>query len=173
MPVSGQPRRPSARGFTLTELVVVLVLTSVLAGVSVTSLNGLGSSRQNVAATRVRTAMVYAHEWAMDSGNDTWVAFDTTNDLVSVFVEDPGNPGKAGRLAMTDPLTHSPMTIQLGADGAGVDSADLGGTDEVHFDTLGIPRDSAGTILAADGTVGITGGITLRVTKNTGLVTVD
>ncbi len=109
----------------------------------------------------------------MGSNNDTWVAFDVATDLVSVFVEDPNNPGKANRLPMTDPLTRSAMSLQLGADGAGIESADLGGTTEVQFDSLGIPYDTNAVPLSADGTIGVTGGGTVRVTRNTGLVTVD
>ena len=157
----------------MTELVVVLVVVAILAGMAVTSLSALTTSRQNVAATRIRTALIYAQEWAMGTNNDTWVAFDVAGDLVSVFVEDPSNPGKANRLTMTDPLTRSAMSLQLGANGVGIESAGLGGTSEVQFDPSGIPYDANGAILTADGTVGVTGGRTVRVTKNTGLVTVD
>jgi type II secretory pathway pseudopilin PulG len=150
-----------------------LVLLSILSGAAVTSLSGLTSSRQNVAATRIRTALVYAQEWARGSNNDTWVVFDTSSDLVSVFVEDPSNPGKANRLALADPLTRSALTIQLGLDGADIISADLGSTAELQFDSLGIPYDAKGSILTADGTVGVTGGLTIRITKNTGLITID
>jgi prepilin-type N-terminal cleavage/methylation domain-containing protein len=160
-------------GFTLTELALTLVVVAILSGMAVTSLSGLASARQNVAATRVRTALVHAQEWAMGSHNKTWVAFDAASDLVSVYVEDPSNPGKANRLALSDPLTRSAMTIQLGSDGVGIDSASFGGTVEVQFDPAGSPSDANGNALAADGTVGVSGGGTIRVTRNTGLVTVD
>ena len=161
------------RGFSLFELVVTLVVLAVLSVAAVTSLDGLTASRENVAATRVRTALVHAQLWAMGSSNKTWVAFDTVNNLMSVFVEDPANPGKANRIAILDPLTRAAMTLQLGQDGAELESAVFGGTTEVQFDSLGIPYDANGSLLAADGTIGITGGNVVRVTKNTGLITVD
>ena len=65
------------------------------------------------------------------------------------------------------------MTRQLGAGGIGIESADFGGTTEVQFDSMGTPYDTNGVILAADGTIGVTGGGTVRVTRNTGLITID
>src|SRR5580765_1303479 len=130
---------------------MVMVVVALLSGMAVTSLSGIVSARQHVAATRVRTALVHAQEWAMGSHNKTWVAFDTPSDLVSVFVENPGNPGKANRLALSDPLTRSAMTIQLGSDGVGIDTASFGRTVEVQFDPSGSPADANGNSLAVDG----------------------
>ncbi len=109
----------------------------------------------------------------MGSSNATWVSFDTGSDLVSLYVEDPANPGKAGRVTLADPLTRGPMTLQLGTDGVGLESAAFGATAEVQFDSLGTPHDGNGTNLASDGTVSITGGTTVRVSRETGLVSVD
>ncbi len=150
-----------------------MVLLAVLAGMSVASLSWLGSARQNLATIRVRTSLVFAQEWALDSGNRTWVVFDVPSDLMTVYVEDPVHPGKANRLNMTDPLTRSTMTLALGANGVGIESANIAGTAEVEFDSQGAPHDASGTRLANDGTVGVTGGGTVRITRNTGLVTVD
>jgi len=165
--------RSRVTGFTLTELALTLVVIGILSGVAVTSLSGLAAARQDVAATRVRNALVYAQEWALGSHNNTWVAFEAASDRVTLYVEDPSNPGKANRLALDDPLTRSPMTLQLGSDGVGIESASFGGTVEVQFDPSGSPRDADGSLLVADGTVGVTGGRTVRVTRQTGLVTVD
>ncbi|MFT5052293.1 MAG: prepilin-type N-terminal cleavage/methylation domain-containing protein [Chlamydiales bacterium] len=166
-------KRSLAAGFTLVELVVTMLVVAILSGASVLSLSGLAATQQNVAASRVRTAMIFAQEWAMGSSNDTWVSFDLGADLVSVFVDDPSNPGKAGRLAMIDPLTRGAMTVQLGGAGVGLEAASFGSTTEVQFDADGAPFDADGSTLSADGTVSVTGGIVLRVTRNTGLVTVD
>jgi Tfp pilus assembly protein FimT len=160
-------------GFTLTELVASLLLVMLLVGIAIPALGGLAGARQNVAATRVRTVLAFAHEWASASGNATWVLFNTAADSAAVYVENPANPGKANRLTMPDPLTRSAMVLQLGANGIGIDSASFGSTTEVHFDSSGTPRNGNGVLLAADGTVGVTGGKVVRVTKNTGLVSID
>lgn len=150
-----------------------MTVVAILGGMAVTSLTGLVSSRQDVGATRVRTALMFAQEWAMGSGNDTWVEFDLAADRASVFVEDPLNPGKAGRLTLADPLKRTPLVLELGTDGVGIESAAFGATNEVQFDSLGAPSDGNGTPLATDGLVSVTGGVTVRVTRNTGLVTID
>jgi len=173
-PRSARLRRNTSRcGFTLAELVATLLVVSLLSGMALPSLRGLAGARESVAATRVRTVLAFAHEWASASGSATWVAFDAGADSVSVFVEDPAHPGAAQRLPMPDPLTRSALVLQLGDGGVGIESADFGGGVEVQFDATGSPRDAAGVALAVDGLVGLTGGGTVRVTKSTGLVTLD
>ena len=172
-PRRGSRSSPGVGGFTLIELTLILIAIPILSVVSVVSFSGLRSSRQDVAATRVRAALIYAQQWAVGSGNDTWVLFDSAKDQVSVFVEHPKMPGRADRLQMSDPLTRGPMTIQLGLDGAGIESVDIGATSEVQFDSLGVPHNAKGAALATDGTVGLTGQLTVRITKNTGLITVE
>jgi len=151
----------------------MMVVVGILSGIAATSLSGLSTSRQDVAVTRLRSALIHAQLWAQGSGKPTWMVFDAANDRATLFREDPNQPGKANRMAMLDPLTRAPMVLQLGLDGAGITSVSFGATNEVHFDALGLPHDANGTPLTADGLVGITGGNTVRVTRNTGLVSVD
>ena len=152
---------------------MIMVVLSILSGVAATSLGGLSSSRQNIAATRIRSALIHAQLWAMSSSNETWVNFDVGNDRVSVFVEDPANPGKGHRVALLDPLTRTAMSVEVGFGAAGIQGVDFDSTNEVHFDAFGIPHDADGDALTSDGIVSINGGITVRVTPNTGLISVD
>ena len=96
-----------------------------------------------------------------------------SNDRLSVFVEDPTNPGKANRLSLLDPLTRSAMTIQVGHGATELQSASLGSTNEVQFDAFGVPYNANGVELTTDGTIGITGGLVVRITATTGLVTIE
>ena len=162
-----------AKGFTLMEMVVTMSILAVLSGIAVASLDGFSSSQQEVAVTRVRSAVVHAQLWAISTGASTWVAFDPAAELVTVYREDPDSPGKANRLPMMDPLTHGDMRVQLGSDNSGITAAAFGATTEIHFDGEGRPHDANGTLLANDGTVTFNGGITLRVVRNTGLIKVD
>jgi len=147
-------------------------IIAVLAVIAVPSLSGLTTAQRNISASRVHSVMMFAQEWAIGSSNDTWVAFDVGNDSLTVHVEDPANPGKANRLALSDPLKGTAMTLELGGNGGGLDSASFGSTSEVQFDALGAPYDANGSALAADGTV-VVAGTTIRVTKTTGLITFD
>ena len=160
-------------GFTLVELVVVMVLLSVLSMAAVPSLRGLGDARDAVGATRLRTMLIYAQEWARATSRSTWAVVDTGADSVSFWIEDPANPGAANRVAMTDPLSRRALVLDLGGDGVGIASAAFGLTTEVEFDADGVPSDAGGVALAADGTIVLDGGDTVRVTRNTGLVTID
>lgn len=152
---------------------MILGLVALLAGMAVPSMTGLGGARQDVAASRVRTVLVYAQERAIGASTDTWVAFDKVADKVSAFVEDAANPGKANRLALTDPLTRKALVLDLSTSGVNLATALFNGTSEVQFDELGTPHDASGTPLTSDGRVNLSGGRTVRVTRNTGLITID
>lgn len=169
-------RDPSASrigGFSLIELVIVVATVSIITGVVSASMKGLLGARQNVAASRVRTALVYAQEWAVGAALDTWVSFDKNTNQVSAFVEDPDKPGKANRVPITDPLTRSDLTVVLDDSEAGLKDVDFQGSDEVRFDERGTPCSAGDIALTADGLVTITGGVVIRVSKNTGLITID
>lgn len=155
------------------ELLVMMVVVAILSGVAATSLSGLTSSQQDVAVTRARSALIHAQLWAIGSGTSTWVAFDTANDKVSVFCEDPSNLGKSNRIALLDPLSRNPIEIQLDRNATGIQSAAFGATSEVQFDALGIPHNANGVLLTSDGLVNFEGNIGLRVVRNTGFITVD
>lgn len=168
---SPTPDRAS-RAFTLIELVAIVAVVGVLAVAAGPSLSGLESTRQDLHAARVQRVLRFAQLTAMSSDLDTWVAFDTSTDTVTAYVEDAENLGKANRLALSDPLTREDLILDLDA-GLGFSAVDMNATTEVRFDQDGAPYDSDGTALPADGTVTMDGGETIRVTKTTGLVTID
>ena len=164
---------PRRAGFTLAELVVVVTLVGVLAGVAVPTLSHLGGMRGGMVAVRLRSVVAFAQEWAMGTERSTWVVFDPDSDAIAAFVEDPASPGAAGRMPLRDPLTLADLLLDLRAEGVDLVSADFGGTTELEFDAAGAPRDANRAALAADGTAALAGGVTVRVTRNTGLATVE
>lgn len=162
------------QGFTLIELSVVVLLLGVTAAVAVPSLEGLTEARENIAVARIRSLLVHAQETAMHSNTDTWVCFKASIDSVSVFVEDPADPGFAGRVPLPDPLTRKAMVLDLSDSGASLVTALGRPTAELRFDQMGAPRNKSGQVLlTSDARIIMSGGSLIRVTKNTGLITVE
>jgi prepilin-type N-terminal cleavage/methylation domain-containing protein len=168
--------RGSGGGFTLIELIVVLVLVGILAATAVPSLATLTSSRAAAGARQVQRDVSFARESAILTGTRTWVIFSASTDTYSILVEDPSNPGRLNASVMTDPATGKDYQVTLGAAGSefsGVEitSAAFDGQQEIGFDWLGRPLNNAEADLAAQGTVTLSGGHLITVRVGTGMVT--
>jgi MSHA pilin protein MshC len=167
-------RRPGGvGGFTLIELVAIIVVTAVLAVVAAPTLSGSTSARRTAAAKQVLRDLCFARQRAISSGAPSWVVFDTAGESYEVLVESHTTPGRASATALTDPATGRDMDQVLNQDQfAGVEilTASFDGDDEVGFDWLGRPLDSGEGTLGADGTVTLTGGHTITVETGTGYV---
>ncbi len=165
--------RNSQRAFSLTELVVVMALVVILAGSAYPVLGWIDGARQDMAASRIRSALIYAQSWSMDHQLQSWVLFDPDRDEVTVFAEDPLKPGKAQRLPMQDPHAGGALHLDLGAIGADLVQVDIGGGPEVLFDARGKPYDKAGSALVRTARIALFGGSQVLLRHGTGLVTVD
>ncbi len=78
----------SKAGFSLVELLAVLLIISILTSILLLSISGNKSSRDLANATyTVQGALEQARTYAMASGTYTWVGF---------FEENPATPGTAG-----------------------------------------------------------------------------
>ena len=167
-------RRPRAGGgFTLVELIAVLVIVAVLAAVSVPALNNATDTRATMAARVLLRDLTFARQRAMVTGTNTWVAFDTNVHTWSVLAEDPEDPGRAGASVIPDPATGRTFTQTLNAGpfaGVLLLGADFDGQPEIGFDWLGQPRNSTESDLDDEGSVTLTGGQRLTVAVGTGKV---
>lgn len=67
-------RTPRGRGFTLLEMLVVVAIVAVLAGIAVLSTGGVGSRRVENAARRAQALVALACERAALTGRDMGVA---------------------------------------------------------------------------------------------------
>jgi len=171
-------RRPLMRsaGFTLIELIAVMVVVSLLSAVVVPTLSDMTSARQASAGTRLLHDLNQARQITMARGVRTWVTFDTTAESYTLFIEDADNPGRANRSVMDNQVQGGTFTVALNTglyNGGGIDSVSLNGGAEVGFDYLGRPLDESETLLAANGSVTLVGSHVITITARTGYMSLS
>jgi len=162
-------RRPRKDGgFTLVELVAVIVIVAILAAAAVPTMSNLDGSRAAAAAKQLHSDVTFARQRAIATGTPSWVVFDTAAETWSVLAEDPDNPGRGQATVL--------FTVTLDVDrfiGVELITANFDSNPEVGFDWLGRPLDQSESELSADGTVTTTGGFTLTVHTGTGHVSLS
>ena len=150
-------------GFTLVELMVVIIILAIVAAVTVPGLSS-GKDFQALSAARMLMAdLQYAQDLAVTQQGDVTVTFDADAD--SYTLSNASGP-------LVHPMTKADYTVAFGAM-HGFQSVRLaavfGGTDsQVTFDVTGSP-DQGGTITLLAGSHQYT----LTVEEGTGLVNVD
>ena len=82
-------------GFTLVELVWVILVAGFLTSLAVPTLSTLPASRAGGAAAQLQHDLSYARQRAVATGTTTWVIFDDTAETWSLLEEDASNPGRA------------------------------------------------------------------------------
>ncbi len=177
--VTRRPRRGG--GFSLLELVAVMVIAGILAGAAVVTLSTTTGNRSKMAADQLLRDLTFARQRAVATGTPSWVQLETGPKTWSILTEDPVSAGTGWSDAaiIDDPATGQPFVETLGvAPFIGVDLLTVGfdGNDKVKFDWLGQPRTWDGvneTALVADGTVTLTGGHTVTVEAETGHIIVS
>lgn len=168
-------RRPGSRvgGFTLIELLAVMILLAIISAVVVPTLTGVSTTRQAAAAARLVRDLQLARQRSVARGVRTWVVVNVNQQQYALFIEDPAAPGRAGRVPMVDDATGRPFVVSLNQGawrGASIEGVDIAGAAEIGFDTRGRPLGADEVILAADGTISLSGEHSVRITARTGMV---
>lgn len=158
-------KSPGHRGFTLIELVMIIVLMAIIAAVAMPKLGNVTSINAGAFVDKLRADMRYAQNLAMAQNRRYRVYFNTApspNPGYAVVNDANGNGtwGGAGEVAL-DPAGRGTLSIALNAGQyAGITvSTPAGGY--VEFNSLG--ASTAG----ADVTIMINGDATLIVTIKT------
>jgi len=162
------------RGFTLVELVAIMVVLAVMAGVALPTLGNLTSTRAGMAARQLLRDFTHARQRALATGTTCWITIDMTAQSWTLLRDDPANPGLDDAIVLTDAGTGKDFVTFIGtAEYLGVDitACDFDGSVSTGFDWMGKPLDANGADLASEGTVTLTGGHQITVNAGTGMIT--
>ncbi len=172
-------RRPgTGGGFSLIELVAVMVIVGILAGAAVVTLSSATDNRATMAAKQLVRDLTFARQRAVATGTPSWIDFDPAPgaETWTVKAEDPVSvaTGYLDATELTDPATGQNFVQTLGVGsfaGVALSAAGFDGYAILGFDWLGQPwtYDGATEIaLVPDGTITISGGHTVTVEAGTG-----
>lgn len=159
----------SLTGFTIVELVMVLVIVGVLSIVIMTDLNlSLKATRLEAVKWKLKSDLIYAQGLSVTQQVNHGIIFDPSQETYSVYRQNTSD-------IINDPLTKQPFTVNYLSESnfKGIELVSISfDSNWVEFDSYGRPSDGAG-FLTNDGTVTLSNGsasVSITVTKNTGKV---
>jgi len=167
----GRPQRQGS-GFTLVELLIVLVILGISAALAIPMISSAGSTQIRSAANMIAADLEYAKSMAITRGQSYSVVFDKLSERYRI--EDAsGNviahPVKKGFNYEVDFRNDSRL------DKVDIQDVDFDSTSEVSFDYLGSPHNGSGAPLNR-GVITLEGGgktIRVNVEPVTGFITIS
>ena len=156
--------RALSSGFTLIEIVLVVVIMAIVAGLAIPMMTSATSSQISSAANIIAADLEYAKSMAIGRQKVYYVVFDESSE--SYHLEDTNgtidHPVKKGFKYIMDFSSDSRVgEVEIA-------SADFGGSNTVAFDYLGSP-DNGGTIVLQAGDRSMT----ITVAPVTGYITIS
>jgi Tfp pilus assembly protein FimT len=161
------------KSFTLVELVIIIVITSILAVACFVAISSYQTQYLRAAAERIVNDLRDAKNQALSSTKWTGVIFQlppantysvyTTDGTSDTLIKSPQDPGRD-------------FTVNVAGDypGVSISGANFDGGNKVEFSPLGVPYpDKSGSALAGTGIVTLSKGsatLTVDVDPQTGRV---
>ena len=179
LPGHGQPfcaardrHRAARAGFTLIELIVVVMLLAIAAAVVVPQAMDTSDMQAMAAARTTASDLEYARDLAVTTTDRVTVTLDVSGESY-VLTNTSG--------AIVHPITKAPaytvnFATQRGFERVDVETASFGSSSAVTFDETGVPAGASGSPLAENGQVRISAGASsylITVEAGTGKVTVN
>ena len=148
--------RSESSGFTLIEVVIVVMILGIVATVAVPGMNDVFTDEKiNAAADSVVTAVYYARNMSITTGVNHRVTFDTEQDLFTVEKYTGGAPPDETFATIENPLTKRDYDVAFDTtthvDGVDVYLASFGSDAYVRFDNMGAPHNTGGVYLEYGG----------------------
>ncbi len=152
------------RGFTLIELIAVVVIIAIAAMLAIPMFSSAASTQVRVAADMIAADIEYAKSMAISRQETYKVIFDESAESYSIEDEDG---------VISHPVTHGDYVVNFKADSrvdkVNIVDADFGSSGErVSFTYLGSP-DNGGSITLSVGTRTVT----ITVETMTGYVSIS
>lgn len=171
--IQPQTMRNSHRGFTQVELIVSIVLIGILSAVAVPRLSGNSGVAGPTFTEMARSTLRFAQKTAIASRR--LVCVELTGSTLRLFIASAADASSCDT-PLASPGGESPYTLDAndsqfqGATkfSSSVPTSLLGSA--LHFDALGRPRLSSGTLLSTAATLQVSGGGTIVIEAETGHV---
>ena len=136
------PTRRIAAGFTLIEILVVVIILGIAAAVIVPHIGSRSDLKATSAARLIMADLIYVQNRSISQQKMHYVAFDTATGSYKVQSME-GSP--AVMTVITHPVDQSPFVVAIGPAGPAplrdvkIDAATFDGQQWIAFDEMGTP----------------------------------
>ena len=165
-------RNIKSYGFTLAEMLVTIVILGVAAMVVIPSIGNTTDMQATSAARQLVSDLLFTQTYSISQKHPYQVVFDAANDSYEIQDSDTSN-------VISHPITKTPYRMSFPTDqhlkDVQITAANFDSGNLVKFNSLGMPYNSAGSQLAARGTVTLIAGahnITVTVEPVSGRINI-